>query len=138
MPSLDPSLYAAIRFTMSALVLLPFSISKLKNITKDLELVGSSAIMGLSVFFAYYGQSIGLSTTTANKSAFICSLNVVWVALLSSLLKKEFKVQTWLSALMAVLGVAILEADKASPPVRFQHDLLPSSNLYVFHDNFIV
>ena len=106
-PSLDPSLYAAIRFSLAALALLPRTFNSIGN--KDL-IVGSMTI-GLSVFFGYFGQSIGLQTTDAGKSAFICSLNVVWVALLSSILKKQFKPQTWVSALLAVTGVALLETD---------------------------
>jgi hypothetical protein len=99
-PTIDPSLYAAIRFSLAALVMLPRTFNSLGNV----ELVVSSMTVGLSVFFGYFGQAVGLVTTTANKSSFICSLNVVWVALLSSLIKKEFKTQTWVSALLAVLG----------------------------------
>jgi hypothetical protein len=99
-PTIDPSLYAAIRFSLAALVMLPRTFNSLGNA----ELVVSSMTVGLSVFFGYFGQAVGLVTTTANKSSFICSLNVVWVALLSSLIKKEFKTQTWVSALLAVLG----------------------------------
>ena len=106
-PTLDPSLYAAIRFSLAALALLPRTFNSMGN--KDLIL--GSATVGLSVFFGYFGQSIGLQTTDAGKSAFICSLNVVWVALVSSILKKQFKPQTWLSALLAVSGVALLETD---------------------------
>ena len=112
-PSIDPSLYAAIRFSLAGLVMLPRALANLKNT----ELIISSMTIGLSVFFGYFGQAVGLMTTTANKSAFICSLNVVCVALLSSLIKKEFKIQTWISSFLAVLGVAVLESDATSPPV---------------------
>ena len=112
-PSIDPSLYAAIRFSLAGLVMLPRALNNLKNT----ELIISSMTIGLSVFFGYFGQAVGLMTTTANKSAFICSLNVVCVALLSSLIKKEFKIQTWISSFLAVLGVAVLESDATSPPV---------------------
>jgi drug/metabolite transporter (DMT)-like permease len=113
-PTIDPSLYAAIRFSLATLVLLPRTFNSLRN--PDLML--SSMGIGLFVFFGYLGQAIGLLTTTANKSAFICSLNVVWVALVSSVIRKEFKWSTWLSALMAVVGVAFLEFNgTAEPPV---------------------
>lgn len=112
-PTIDPSLYAAIRFSLASLVMIPRTFNSIKNV----ELIGSSMAVGLSVFFGYFGQSIGLLTTTANKSSFICSLNVVWVALISSFIKKEIKIQALLSAFIAVLGVAILELDGNSPPV---------------------
>lgn len=106
-PTLDPSLYAAIRFSLAAAVLLPRTFNSIKNT----DLILGSMTIGLSIFFGYFGQSIGLQTTDAGKSAFICSLNVVWVALVSGILKKQFKVQTWISALLAVSGVALLETD---------------------------
>ena len=112
-PTIDPSMYAAIRFTLASLVMLPRTFNSIKNV----ELIGSSMAVGLSVFFGYFGQSIGLLTTTANKSSFICSLNVVWVALISSLIKREFKAQSLISAFLAVVGVAVLELDGNSPPV---------------------
>ena len=112
-PSIDPSLYAAIRFSLAGLVMLPRMLKSVGNT----ELIISSMTVGLSVFFGYFGQAVGLMTTTANKSAFICSLNVVCVALLSSVIKKEFKAQTWISSFLAVLGVAVLESDGNAPPV---------------------
>jgi hypothetical protein len=112
-PTIDPSLYAAIRFSLASLVMLPRTFNSIGNF----KLIASSMGVGASVFFGYFGQSIGLLTTTANKSSFICSLNVVWVALLSSLIKKEFKTQALISAFLAVLGVAVLESDGNSPPV---------------------
>jgi len=112
-PTIDPSLYAAIRFSLASIVMLPRTFNSIGN----LPLIASSMGVGVSVFFGYFGQSIGLLTTTANKSSFICSLNVVWVALVSSLIKKEFKTQALISAFLAVIGVAVLESDGNSPPV---------------------
>jgi drug/metabolite transporter (DMT)-like permease len=112
-PSIDPSLYAAIRFSLAAIVMIPRLLGNVNN----KELVVSSMTIGLSVFFGYLGQAVGLMTTTANRSSFICSLNVVFVALLSSFLKKKFLIQTWISSILAVLGVAVLESDGNAPPV---------------------
>lgn len=112
-PTIDPSLYAAIRFSLASLVMLPRTFNSIKNV----KLIGSSMAVGLSVFFGYFGQSIGLMTTTANKSSFICSLNVVWVALIAGFINKDFKAQSLISAFLAVVGVAVLELDGNSPPV---------------------
>lgn len=112
-PTIDPSLYAAVRFSLAAVVMIPRALSSVKSV----ELIISSMTIGLSVFLGYFGQAIGLLTTTANRSSFICSLNVVCVALLSSVIKKEFKAQAWISSILAVIGVAVLESDGNSPPV---------------------
>eukprot|EP01035_Chromulina_nebulosa_P018565 gene18565-24288_t len=73
--------------------------------------------MGLCIFGAYVGQSIGLLTSSADKSAFICSMNVVWVALLMSIRSRSASVQMWASVLLAVLGVGFLELHGETVPV---------------------
>ena len=73
-PGMDASLYLATRFGIASLLLLPKTIQSFNN--KDLMIKGMS--IGFCIFLAYVGQAIGLETSTANKSAFICSMNVVW------------------------------------------------------------
>jgi drug/metabolite transporter (DMT)-like permease len=51
---------------------------------------------------------------------------VVWVAIVGSLIKKEFKTQALISAFLAVLGVAVLELDGNSPPV------IGESNIFIY------
>jgi drug/metabolite transporter (DMT)-like permease len=72
--------------------------------------------LGLCVFIAYFGQSMGLQHSTANKSAFICSTNVIWVALVQSIRSKSFNLQTWVCVGFAILGSAILELQGSSAP----------------------
>lgn len=102
---LDPSLYTAIRFTIAALVMSPGAVGSLNKP----GLVMNGVLAGLCVFTGYFGQSIGLMHSTANKAAFFCSMNVVWVALVSGVLTKSFKRKTWLAVLLAVSGVGFLE-----------------------------
>jgi len=102
---LDPSLYTAIRFTIAAVVMSPGAVGCLNQP----GLVMNGILAGLCVFTGYFGQSIGLLHSTANKAAFFCSMNVVWVALVSGVLTKSFKRKTWLAVLLAVSGVGFLE-----------------------------
>ncbi|CAM9944778.1 unnamed protein product, partial [Heterosigma akashiwo] len=65
---------------------------------------------GLYNAAAYISQAIGLETTEASKSAFICSLAVVVVPLLDALAgKKALSSQSAVGVLCAVLGVGLLE-----------------------------
>ena len=102
---LDPSMYVALRFSIAATVMAPGAIGKFNN--KDL--VQSGLLVGLCVFVGYIGQSIGIQLSTANKTAFLCSMNVVWVALVNGIITKEFKLQQWVAVIMAVTGAAFIE-----------------------------
>lgn len=111
-PTLDASLYTAIRFSIAGLVMLPNTSSAWNKP----ELIGRCIIMGFFVFLGYFGQGLGMSLgSSANKSAFICSMNCVWVALLQIITSSIFKAQTWLSILLAICGVAILELQGSEP-----------------------
>lgn len=112
-PGIDPSLCTAVRFTIAAGVLFPRTIEAFSN--KDLCMKGMS--IGLCIFVAYFGQSMGLVTSTANKSAFLASMNVVWVAILSGIISKKFNLQVWTSVILAVTGAAFIELKGSAPAV---------------------
>lgn len=102
---LDPSLYVAIRFAIAAVVMLPGAIGSLRN----WGLVKNGILVGLCVFLGYIGQSMGILTSTANKTAFFCSMNVIWVALVTALMTRKFSARTWVSVLLTVSGAAFIE-----------------------------
>ena len=111
-PTLDASLYTAIRFSIAGVVMFPYTASAWKKP----ELIGRCIIMGFFVFLGYFGQGLGMSLgSSANKSAFICSMNCVWVALLQIITSFIFKAQTWLSIILAIGGVATLELQGSEP-----------------------
>ena len=85
---MDPSLYCALRFSIAGIVMFPNALGRLKNT----DLAIRSSFIGMSVFFGYIGQTVGMQAgSTADKSAFICSLNVVWVALYTSVVSKSYR-----------------------------------------------
>jgi drug/metabolite transporter (DMT)-like permease len=126
---------AAIRFSIAAVAVLPSTLLTLATAPADdtsadadgdktavggqldkaanggsWDMVLGAAAIGVSCFAGYYGQFTALSLGTAsNKAAFICSLNAVWVALLTSAITRQIKLQTWVCAALAVAGVAVLE-----------------------------
>ncbi|CAK9013664.1 unnamed protein product [Durusdinium trenchii] len=103
-PGVNTQMYAVSRFTVAAGVLLPWisSISSQKVFLRAAE-------CGSWLAFGYIGQAIGLMTTTASKSCFICTLNVVFVAMIIGITKKKFDPQTLMAATLAVCGVGFLE-----------------------------
>lgn len=65
--------------------------------------------VGLWNSLGYVSQAVGLETTLASKSAFLCSMAVVIVPLLDWITGKRLLPRQWVGALMALVGVAFLE-----------------------------
>lgn len=65
--------------------------------------------IGLWNSIGYVAQAVGLETTLASESAFLCSMAVVVVPLLDWIAGKRLLPRQWIGALMALLGIAFLE-----------------------------
>ncbi len=110
---LEPSTYAAVRFSLAAIALLP---TYIKYLT-DLDFVKDCFLIGFLVFIAFVGQSTALKMGAASdKVAFIASLTVVWVPIQKALQTGNFKDQKWTSVLLAIVGIAMLELEGTDPP----------------------
>ncbi|KAL3937994.1 MAG: hypothetical protein SGARI_001914 [Bacillariaceae sp.] len=100
----------SLRFGLAALATLPWLIDSKLVSSKDAQ---SAAWLGLEVgmwnSIGYVAQAVGLETTLASKSAFICSMAVVIVPLLEFLTGKQLQSRQWIGAMMALVGVAFLE-----------------------------
>jgi drug/metabolite transporter (DMT)-like permease len=70
--------------------------------------------VGMWNSFGYVAQAVGLETTLASKSAFLCSMAVVIVPLLDWIAGKTLVSRQWIGAMMALVGVAFLELGGAS------------------------
>ena len=112
----------SIRFTLASLATLPFLLPSVsKDAGKSIDnwgqawkdtfpVVLAGMEVGLYNGIGYVAQAVGLQTTDASKSAFICSLAVVIVPILDFLLlKKSLTMQSIAGLLCAVVGVAMLE-----------------------------
>ena len=84
--------------------------------TKDTNLAWKyGAELGIYMFLGYGFQAIGLQTTTASRSGFLLYLNVKLVPFFAFLLfGKTIQRSTWVSALVAFAGTALLALDNAS------------------------
>jgi len=98
----------SLRFGAAALATLPWL---LKDIDK--EEARMAAWLGFEVgmwnSIGYVSQAVGLDTTPAAESAFICSLAVVTVPILDFCAGKQLQSRQWIGAFLAVVGVAFLE-----------------------------
>ena len=106
----DSALFVAARFGVAALALAPF----MRGMSAPAARAGAN--VGLWVALGYAAQAAALEMgTTANKAAFICSLQAVFVALLGSLKPGGAPVatRTWGAVALAVAGVGCLELPSA-------------------------
>ena len=94
-------LSTTLRFGMAALVLSPF-LRRSKATLAGFE-------VGLWNSIGYVAQAVGLATTAASKSAFLCSLAVVVVPLLDFATGQRLLPRQSIGALLALAGVGFLE-----------------------------
>jgi len=106
-----------IRFALAAVVTLPWLFegemfdATSGEINRDLLMATWLGFeIGLWNSIGYVAQAVGLETTDAGKSAFICSLAVVVVPLLDFVTgSKRIETRQWIGVILSVIGVAFLE-----------------------------
>lgn len=98
---------STLRFGLAALATFPWLIMNPKQGSLNAAWLGFE--VGLWNSIGYIAQAVGLETTPAAESAFICSLAVVTVPLLDFATGKKLLPRQWIGAIMAVVGVAVLE-----------------------------
>lgn len=116
---------AAVRFTLSSLVLVPLAFHEQRKARATFATYAAGIGVGLCITGGYIAQSVSLVSTTASKSAFLCSLAVVVVPVLERILhkfklrpplKKDTPFITWGTPALAVAGVALLELSGVTSP----------------------
>lgn len=116
---LDPvplSTAALTRFTLSTLALTPFALRELYRIPIPAQFLRDALQIGLLITAAYFSQSLALLETTANKAAFLCTLSVILVPVLSPLFPPASRARpSYLPPALALLGVACLELNGTAP-----------------------
>jgi drug/metabolite transporter (DMT)-like permease len=117
-PGLPVGASSTVRFGLAALATSPWLLpaySRQDGTKTRIDPDSVAAILaGLEVgawnAIGYVSQAIGLETTEASKSAFLCSLAVVVVPVLDYLFKeKKLESKQTIGTVLALLGVAILE-----------------------------
>eukprot|EP00581_Thalassiosira_minuscula_P005839 CAMPEP_0183745838 /NCGR_PEP_ID=MMETSP0737-20130205/66446_1 /TAXON_ID=385413 /ORGANISM="Thalassiosira miniscula, Strain CCMP1093" /LENGTH=718 /DNA_ID=CAMNT_0025981517 /DNA_START=400 /DNA_END=2556 /DNA_ORIENTATION=- len=80
--------------------------------------------IGLYNSIGYIAQAVGLKTTTASKSAFICSMAVVTVPILDCLWGKRLLKRQIIGACLAAFGVGALELGGGGVVQEGSHNIL--------------
>lgn len=83
----SPLVFISLRFTLAALILLPFLFKELKKIAKPVLTGG--ILLGIFYFLGFATQTIGLNYTSATKSGFITGTFVIFTPLLQIILERK-------------------------------------------------
>ena len=117
MDSIGPFLFTGLRFALGAIVLLPLLFRQGSGaarhepfMQRGLLLGGLS--MGLALTLGINLQQVGLLFTSVTNSGFITGLYVIVVPLLGLLIGHKTGIGTWLGAILAVAGMALLSIDE--------------------------
>ncbi|CAL5219032.1 g791 [Coccomyxa viridis] len=103
--SFDPYIFALLRFTVAAAAFSPF----FKKALANKKIWRGGLELGLWMGLGYLTQAEGLITTDASRASFISTFTVLVVPLLAGATgKADVKPLTYVSALMALAGVALL------------------------------
>ena len=114
---LEPFAFNSARFLLGSLSLVPL-LWFISRKPKESELATADAaknpltkagiITGLILFIAATLQQYGLFYTSAAKAGFITGLYLIFVPIIGILLRHKTGLNTWLGALLAVLGLYLL------------------------------
>ncbi|KAM6548111.1 hypothetical protein CsatB_019787 [Cannabis sativa] len=109
----DPASFTVVRFALSAIPFIPFVLRSVSQ--KDVDTRNAGVELGFWVSLGYLMQAVGLLTSDAGRASFLSMLTVIVVPLLDGMLGAVVPARTWFAALMAIIGVAMLESS-GSPP----------------------
>lgn len=135
MDYVEPFTFNGIRTFIGGLVLIPViffmekknppeEISRKEKTKKNKELLIGGICCGLALFAASSLQQFGVSYTTAGKAGFITTLYVVFVPIISVLLRKKVRPIMWLCVAMGAVGLYLLCMTDASFRLTFGDTLV--------------
>ncbi len=124
---ISPLLFLGLRFSIAALIFLPFVYASLKKTNKETLIAGS--ILGFFYFTGFAAQTLGLNLTTATKSGFITGTFVVFIPILQLIIeKRKAKWFNILSVLLVLIGLIMLSS-KGENAIDFIKQLGSDFNL---------
>ena len=124
---ISPLLFLGLRFSIAALIFLPFVYASLKKTNKQTILAGS--ILGFFYFTGFAAQTLGLNLTTATKSGFITGTFVVFIPILQLLIEKRKPKWFNIISVVLVLFGLIMLSSKGENAIDFIKQLGSDFNL---------
>lgn len=98
----------ALRFLIAGVCMLPFAVKASRRAWRD------GVLLGVVALASYATQAIGLEYISANRSAFLTSLNVLMVPFLGLLWGGRLSAQVVSAAVLACIGIGIMSWEGGS------------------------
>eukprot|EP00873_Tetraselmis_striata_P038646 jgi/Tetstr1/458910/TSEL_000376.t1 len=111
--SCGPGLLSAVRFTTAAICFAPSTIRGFA----DPVVRGAAMELGVYLTGGYVGQAYGLTQTSATHGALTGTFTVIAVPMFVGLSGTKVSKSTWFSAMLAIMGVALLTTDNTTPNI---------------------
>jgi drug/metabolite transporter (DMT)-like permease len=103
---LEPAQLIALRFSMAALVFLPWLVK-----AQGWMIWRDGALLGLFLFAAFVTQAVGITTISPGRAAFITGLNVIFVPLMLPFLRRRVPLVAFIGAALAFTGIGVMSWD---------------------------
>jgi drug/metabolite transporter (DMT)-like permease len=116
---ISPMLFLGFRFSIAALIFLPFVYKYLKQTNRKTLIAGS--ILGLFYFSGFAAQTFGLNLTTATKSGFITGTFVIFIPILQLIIeKRKPKWFNVIGVILVLIGLVLLSSNQENALSFFQ------------------
>lgn len=106
--SISPATLIAVRSILATVAFAAY----LRNLNRTL--LRDGALLGLLLFISLATQALALETISADRGAFIASLNVILVPLIGQLLGERFRWTLFVAAGLALAGVGLMSWENGS------------------------
>ena len=93
---------SVVRFIIASICMSPFALKLTQKAWRD------GAFLGVVGLIAYVTQAYGLQLISSNRSAFLTSLNVLFVPFLAWVLGSKLSAQVVLAAILACCGIGLM------------------------------
>lgn len=145
MKYVGPFTFNGVRFALGSLSLVPLMIffkdDKAGNVKSYIDAAKTGLAAGIVLFIASSLQQLGLMQTTAGKAAFITGLYIVIVPFLGLFLKHRVRINAWIGAVIAVIGLYFLCVTNTFSISKYDLLILMCAFLFAVHilliDSFI-
>jgi len=106
---ISPMFFISIRFTLAALILLPFLWKPL--LSSGFDTIKAGLFLGLLYFIGFATQTVGLYYTTATKSGFITGTFVIFIPILQMIIEKRAPSRgNIIGIVLVVIGLILLSS----------------------------
>jgi drug/metabolite transporter (DMT)-like permease len=146
MDYVGPFTYNGVRFTLGAVILLPFlflsasknePLIKISHPSDRRKIFIGSLMTGLFLFGGVGLQQLGLQQTTAGKAGFITGLYVVFVPIVGLLFGQRSHISIWIGAVLSLAGLYLLSMTGGFTIAPGDKLILYCAFIFTFHVLFI-